>query len=162
MVIEYKDNPPDILIRETIDRCEEEELTYEEAKGRVSLTMVERYMVAELNVRMEQYEKNRQGDTPSELEEFLKRPLDKELLAIVEKRYKSNYGVGYNMNLFLNHRISRYVGKVGLPPKQSYKSYESEPIITKELYEEAVAKMEKYKEQSSNENQNNNPTMVLE
>lgn len=86
MVIEYQDNPPDILIREAIDKYEGEGLPCEEVKERITLTIVERYMVAELNLRMEQYEKNKQEDTPGELEELLKKPLDRELLTISRRK----------------------------------------------------------------------------
>lgn len=131
MVLEYENNPPEFLIREVIDKYVDEELSYEEAKKRVKLTMVERYMVAELNLRMEQYENNRQED----IQEFLRKPLDKELLTAVEERYKSN-SVEYSAE-----RISKYVGKTGTPSNQ-----ENEPIITREMYKRAVEKIEKCKE----------------
>ncbi|ASN68314.1 hypothetical protein 10S11_52 [uncultured Caudovirales phage] len=111
MTLEYLNNPPNYLAKEIIDKCEEE-LSYDEAKGRVTLTMVERYVTAELNLRMEQYENNRQED----IREFLRKPLDKELLIAVEERYKSN-SVEY-----------------------------SAEIITKEMYKRAVEKVEKCKE----------------
>ncbi|WP_461614384.1 hypothetical protein [Clostridium sp. Marseille-QA1073] len=131
MALEYMDNPPDFLIKEIMDNSEEK-LSYDEAKERVTLTIVERYITAELNLRMEQYENNRQED----IQEFLRKPLDKELLTAVEGKYKSNSLVEYSVE-----RISRYVEKVRTSSNQ-----EEKPIITKEMYKRAVEKIEKCKE----------------
>jgi len=125
MTLEYMNNPPDYLIKKIIDNSEEK-LSYEEAKERVTLTMVLEYMVTELN------KNNRQEDIPSEVQEFLRKPLDKELLTAVEQIYKSN-SVEYSVE-----RISR---NVGIPSNQK-----NEPIITKEMYKRAVEKIEKCKE----------------
>lgn len=158
MVIEYQDNPPDILIRQIIDECEGEEISYEEAKERVSLTMVKKYMVAELNLRMEEYEKNRQGDTSSEIENFLEMPLEGELLDIIEERYKDNYEDAYGTSILSENKKGRYLKNIESLSKEDYRPCKTEPLISKEIYKAAIEKMEENREQSLN----NNPTMMIE
>ncbi|MBU5314522.1 hypothetical protein KQI38_21090 [Tissierella carlieri] len=163
MVIEYYDNPPDILIKDAIDKYEDGKLSYEEAKEHVTFTMVKRYLVAELNQRLEQYEENIQGDVSSELEEFLKKPMDKELLTIVEEEYKFSHGVGYDVELFNPKRVNKYFGKIEkVLSEQDFKTYGVEPLIPMELYEKAVEKIEKYKDETLNKEQYNDAMMRLE
>lgn len=162
MVIEYHDNPPDILVREVIDKYEEEEISYGKAKERVSLTMVKKYMVEELNTRIEQYERNDREDTASKLENFLEIPLDEELLDIIEERYKSNYEDTYNMNPFSANKIGRYFKDIESLSGDGYKSYEVESLISKEIYKAAIEKMEENRELPLNENLNDNSAMMVE
>ncbi len=94
MVKRYCDSPPDLLINEIIERSKDnpyykKELSCEEAKEKVSLDMVKKYVVTELNFRMKYYETNKRKDTLDEFQEFLGKPVDKECIAEIEQQYRS-------------------------------------------------------------------------
>lgn len=151
MLLEYHDNPPDFLIREVMDNSDEK-LSHKEAKEKVSFSMVERYVLAELKLRIQQHD-NKQGAL-NEIQDFLEIQLNKELLAAVEKMYKSYREVEYGVS---RTSINKYVGKVKplSESDQKTKPYNSEPIITKEMYESAVEKIKEYTRHISGEDQSN-------
>lgn len=158
MLLEYDDNPPDFLIQKVIDSSDKE-LSFEEAKEKVSFSMVQRYVVAELKMRMQQYD-HMQG-TPEKIQHFLDIPLNQKLLAAVERNYDSYREVEYGINPFLENEPRVYVGKIK-PLSESapgFKRCNSEPIILKELYESAVEKVKEYREQRNCSQQTDTETM---
>ena len=136
-VSEYTDNPPDYLIRETMEYSEEE-LTYDEARKKVSLSKILPYVTAELNVRIKEFE-IRQAD---DIQKFLESELDSEMTAALEKEYILQKVSGYAGGV-ISPREGRYIGKA---PKrrQGFKNIieSNEPFVSKEMYESAVKKIQ--------------------
>ncbi len=170
MITEYYDNPPEVLIRDVMAKNDEKkiihedvkELTYEEAKEKVPLSMVERYVAAELNLRMEQYEKDKQEDTPHELQEFLVMQLDKKYLTEIEKRYQAELGIEYYSKEILGNEVNQYIGKIKPQSNQKIISFVTEPIISRELYENVIEKIKKDRDQVPGEEQGYSYTQTLE
>lgn len=169
MAIKYADNPPELLIQYTMDKYKEDnqlyevdKLIYEEAREKVSFDTVKRYMVVELNLRLEQYEDHKQEDTPSELYNFLNNPLDESQITKLEDRFKSGYGVRYESGLFFPDGVFGVVNNVDKSLSDlGFKISNQKPLIPIEHYEEVAEQMGKYK-QASNEEQDNGAMITLE
>lgn len=168
MTLKYSENPPGLLIQYTMDKYEEDsllyeidKLTYEEAREKVSYDKVKEYVVVELNLRLEQYEDYKKEDTASELYSFLNNPLDESLITELEERFEAGYGIRDEVGLFFPRR--RYVANATNKSlgDQGLEIGNSEPIILKEKFEEAVERMKKYK-QALNKEQDNGTMMTLE
>lgn len=163
MTLEYRENPPEPLIQYTMDKYEEDskldevdKLTYEEAREKVSFDKVKEYVTVELNLRLEQYEDHKQEDTANELNRFLNNSLDESLITELEERFKAGHGIRSEIEAI-------YLASIGnKPPKeQGFKIGNSEPLILREQFEEAVEGMKKYK-QDSNKEQGKGTIMTLE
>lgn len=148
MIAEYSDNLPDFLIKEVIARYEDEdmEITPEEAKEKISLYMIQRYISTELNIRMRQYE-DMQGE-PEQIQHFLDVRLDETLLATVEDEYRLCREFSYGISPFSTNEFRIPVGNLVQYSKadNKLKVISGEPIISKELYESIAAKLKEYQE----------------
>lgn len=155
MIAEYSDNPPDFLIKEVIARYEDEdmEITPEEAKEKISLYMIQRYIAAELNIRMHQYE-DMQGEPEQIIQHFLDVQLDETLLAAVEDEYRLCREFSYGISPLSANEFRIPVGKLVQYSKadSEFKVVGGEPIISEELYESVAAKLKEYQENVPEEN----------
>lgn len=138
-VSEYTDNPPDYLIRETMEYSEEE-LTYDEAKKKVSLSKILPFVTAELNVRIKEFE-IRHAE-PNDIQKFLESELDSEMTAALEKEYILQKVSGYSGGV-ISPREGRYIGKAPKHRQGLRNITESnEPFVSKEMYESVVKKIQ--------------------
>lgn len=148
MIAEYSDNPPDFLIKEVIAGYEDEdmEIIPEEAKEKVSLYMIQRYIAAEINIRMRQYE-DMQGE-PEQIQHFLDVQLDETLLVAVEDEYRLCREFSYGISPLSTNKFRIPVGKLVQYSKadSEFKVVGGEPIISEELYESVAAKLKEYQE----------------
>lgn len=136
-VSEYTDNPPDYLIREAMEYSDEE-LTYEEAKKKVSLSKILPYVTAELNVRIKEFEIGQADD----IQKFLESELDSEMNAAIEKEYILQK-VSRHTGGVISPREGRYIGKAHKRRQGLRNITESnEPFVSKEMYESAVKKIQ--------------------
>lgn len=156
-VLEYSENPPNYLIKETMKESQEE-LSYDEAKEKVSFSKVQIYVAAELNVRLKEC-KDRQADG-AEIQRLLESKLNNKLIVEVNKEYRLQKEIAKGSIHFggyiPSHNVGHYVGKVvqGLP--SGFEKLVHEPLIPKELYESAVKKIQESQKHTPEEEQGDN------
>ena len=132
-LVEYSDNPPKYLIKEIMDHSEKK-LSTQEACKKISLSQIEIYLLAELNVRMRKFKKQH--------EDFLEIQLDEELQADVEKEYRLEKIIEKSGGCIPEYRKQQYIGNAVLSISPS----SNQSIISREMYEKAAERIQEFGE----------------
>lgn len=106
-------------------------------------------MLAELKVRVKEYE-NEQAE-PNEIQRFLESKLDNKLIEAVEKEYRFQKAMEYAGGFISSHEIKPYIGEV--KPLTEFEQSNHEPLVPRELYENAVKKIQENRKHTSAEEQ---------